>query len=94
MKSKKENKYSREEQKQLDYSADGAAEVELIILILLSIFVPPLAVYLKKGAVDKWFWVTLILCLLALFGIWAFYLGGLWFVAFVIALLVVLDILA
>jgi uncharacterized membrane protein YqaE (UPF0057 family) len=86
--------YSREEAHQLKYSADGAEDaVMLLILILLAIFLPPLAVYLKQDGIDKWFWVTLILCLLSIIGIGFTYLYGLWFIAFVIALLVVLDIL-
>jgi uncharacterized membrane protein YqaE (UPF0057 family) len=70
--------------------AKGDSDVNLILLIILAIFIPPLAVFLKNG-VDKWFWITLILFLLA-FSFLFFKLGGLaGLAAVIIALLVVLD---
>jgi len=73
----------------LSKGADG--DVKLILLIILAIFIPPLAVYLKNESIDKWFWITLILCLLSL-SVFFFAFGGLgWFVAMVIAILYVLD---
>lgn len=73
------------------FSSDGM----LILLIILAIILPPLGVYMKNNnAVNKWFWVTLVLCLLGAFG-WGFLiigLGGvLWFAAAIIALLFVFD---
>lgn len=74
-------------------AGSGGGNVSLLILVLLAIFVPPLAVYLKNGGVNTWFWVTLILCVLA-FSYFIFVFGGsLWFAAFLIAILYVFDII-
>lgn len=67
------------------------SDVKLIILVLLAIFLPPLAVFLKNESVNTWFWVTLILCLLTFSIFFFFYGGALWLAAIVIALLYVLD---
>lgn len=40
------------------------ADDDMILLIILAIFIPPLAVYLKEDAITKTFWVNLILTLL------------------------------
>lgn len=65
-----------------------------ILLVILAIFIPPLAVYLKDNAVSKWFWITLILALLGIFGFWfLFYTGFFWLAAVVIAILYVLDLI-
>lgn len=78
-------------------SAGGGSDdiVFLILLVILSILLPPLAVFLKDSGSSKWFMITLVLCLLAILGAWFFMssLGGLWFVAFIIALLCVFDII-
>jgi uncharacterized membrane protein YqaE (UPF0057 family) len=67
------------------------SDVTLIILVILSIFIPPLAVYLKKNSINVWFWLTLIFCLLT-FSVFFFIFGGfLWLVAVIIALLYVFD---
>jgi uncharacterized membrane protein YqaE (UPF0057 family) len=78
-----------------DIPVSGAASdtALFILLILLAIFIPPLAVYIKQKEITKWFWITLILCLLTGFGRIASFLFSFWFVAFVIALLVVLDVI-
>ncbi|HTF06046.1 MAG TPA: YqaE/Pmp3 family membrane protein [Bacteroidia bacterium] len=64
----------------------------LVLLVILAILLPPLAVYLAEGVTSR-FWITLILCLLA--GPFFFtpfaYVGGLWLIAVIIALLVVLG---
>jgi uncharacterized membrane protein YqaE (UPF0057 family) len=70
------------------------SDAMLILLVVLAFFIPPLAVYIKNNhKTDNWFVLTLILWLLSFvgFGYTPFY--GLWFVASVIALLVVFDIL-
>lgn len=87
---------TKEDRRQMNYKADGAESTgKLILLIILSVIIPPLAVYLKNNRADKWFWVTLILWGIAFLAFGGFgYLGGLWFIAFVIALLVVLDVLS
>ncbi|WP_010134924.1 YqaE/Pmp3 family membrane protein [Ochrovirga pacifica] len=35
-----------------------------VVLIILSFFIPPLAVYLKRGSVDKHLFINIVLCLL------------------------------
>jgi uncharacterized membrane protein YqaE (UPF0057 family) len=73
------------------HAKGGDADVNLLLLVILAIIIPPLAVFLKKGAPDTWFWVTLILWLAA-FSYFVFKLGSLFaLVAIVIALLVVFD---
>jgi uncharacterized membrane protein YqaE (UPF0057 family) len=71
------------------------SEVHLVLLVILAILIPPLAVYLKHKTIDMWFWITLILTLLAyglLFGAYGF--GGLFgLAAVVIALLYVFDVI-
>jgi uncharacterized membrane protein YqaE (UPF0057 family) len=69
------------------------ADVMFVLQIIFAFLLPPLAVYLKEQITGR-FWLTLILCLLSLFIFFGpFYFGGLWLVAIVIALLVVLDII-
>ncbi len=71
------------------------ADIMLVLLVLLAIFIPPLAVYLKDDSMDKWFWVTLLLCIFASIFWWGplgfGYLGWLWLAAVIIALLKVFD---
>jgi len=68
-----------------------SSDVDLILLILIAIFIPPLAVFLYEGVTTR-FWIDLILTLLG-WGIlgWllpgAFLLGGL--IAIIYALLIV-----
>jgi uncharacterized membrane protein YqaE (UPF0057 family) len=71
-------------------SNSGGGDVDLIILVILAILLPPLAVYLDEGITGK-FWLTLILCLLS-GGIGPFLVfgWGLWFIAMIIALITVL----
>lgn len=69
-----------------------ADDVELILLVILALLLPPLAVFLVEG-VSKWFWITLILCI---FGGGVFLypvIGGLWLVAMIIALFVVFGLI-
>lgn len=39
------------------------SDVNLILLVLLAIFIPPLAVYLYFGEITAHFWINIILCL-------------------------------
>lgn len=32
--------------------------------LLAAVFIPPLAVYMKKGQIDNTFWINLVLCFL------------------------------
>ncbi len=71
--------------------SSSQSDVKLIILVILAIFLPPLACYLKEKTTNTWFWVTLILCLLV-FSYWFFHLGGLaWLIAEIIAILYIFD---
>lgn len=65
-----------------------------ILLLILTVILPPLAVYLKDSGITGLFWVTLILCLVSgggFIGIGILYSG--WFIAFLLALLRVLDVI-
>lgn len=70
----------------------SGGDVDLVILVILAILLPPLAVYLAEGITGK-FWLTLILCLLGgglAVGVLG-YIGLLWLIAIIIALLTVLK---
>lgn len=72
--------------------SSSGGDVNLIILVILAIILPPLAVYLAEGITGK-FWLTLILCLLGgglALGVLG-YIGLLWLIAIIIALLTVLK---
>ncbi len=60
-------------------------DVELLLLVILAILLPPLAVFLKEGELNAKFWISLILSLLVLV------LWPLWLIAVAFALLVVFD---
>jgi uncharacterized membrane protein YqaE (UPF0057 family) len=49
-----------------------------IVKIIIALFIPPLAVYLHKGTIDKDFWIDLVLWFL-LFGI-----GGIVYALYII----------
>ena len=59
----------------------GDISENTLVLVLLAIFIPPLAVYLHQGEINNKFWISLLLTLL-------FYLPGQ-----IYSLLVVLDII-
>jgi uncharacterized membrane protein YqaE (UPF0057 family) len=44
-----------------------AAEINLLLLILITILIPPLGVYLHEGEINTRFWISLILTLLFYF---------------------------
>ena len=71
-------------------TGSAASDLDLIILIILAIIIPPVAVYLVEGA-SKMFVITLILCLLSFTGFIFVFGYLLWFVAMLLALLVVLK---
>lgn len=64
----------KEQQKGMNLSAaDNASEqdtargaVSLVLLVLLAIFIPPLAVFLHQGEINTKFWISLVLSLLFL----------------------------
>lgn len=72
-----------------------AGDVELILLVILALIIPPLAVFLYEGATQR-FWIDLILALIG-FGVGFWLLGGLgWICALVsviYALLIVLEVI-
>lgn len=61
-------------------------EVELLLLVILAILLPPLAVFLKEREINVKFWISLILSLLV------FLLWPLWLIAVGYALLVVFGV--
>lgn len=72
--------------------ASNNADGMLILMILAAIFIPPLGVYLKENSTTQWFWITLAICLVSIIAGYSIPgLFGLWFVAAIIALLVVFD---
>lgn len=86
-----------QEPNQIDHSvtpnqAPGDADVMLIIQVILAIIIPPLAVYLKEGLTNR-FWLVLILAILGGGFFFYPYFGGLWLVAVILALLIVLDVM-
>lgn len=76
--------------KSISNSNSSDADTMMIIVVIAAIFLPPLSIYIKdSGRISKWFWITLILCLLS-GGIFlgGLYAGGLlWIAAIVIALM-------
>jgi len=56
---KKQVKLFKKEKKE-----NRSANVEMWVLILLSILLPPLAVYLHQGEINKKFWLSIILTIL------------------------------
>jgi uncharacterized membrane protein YqaE (UPF0057 family) len=75
--------------------ATNGADTNTILLVILALFIPPLAVFLKDGSVSTMFWITLILCLVGggwLWG-WGYYFGGLYLIAIILAILYVLDMI-
>lgn len=72
-----------QEQKLINKTAHNnrkASDVDLLLLVILAILLPPLAVFLKRG-LDSMFWISLILTLLF------------WFPGAIFALLVVFDVI-
>jgi uncharacterized membrane protein YqaE (UPF0057 family) len=61
-------------------------DVELLLLVILAILLPPLAVWLKEGEINVKFWISLVLSLLV------FLLWPLWLIAVAYALLVVFGV--
>jgi uncharacterized membrane protein YqaE (UPF0057 family) len=76
----------------------SGSDASFLIQILAAIFLPPIGVYLHdNGRTGTWFWVTMLLCLAAICGFAFIDFGlvgpGFWFIAAIIALLVVFDVL-
>ena len=72
-------------------SSTAASDVDLVILVILAIFIPPLAVFLKEGATSR-FVLDLILALIGVVGWWIFPFAGLAYLAAIIyALIIVLG---
>jgi uncharacterized membrane protein YqaE (UPF0057 family) len=47
-----------------DVRADGAISMSKPVMILLAIFVPPVAIYLHQGGINQTFWINLVLTFL------------------------------
>lgn len=92
----KKSEIRKEAKKAPQNSYRGEPALMLFLAVVASVFFPPLGVYIKDHRTNKWFWITLLLCLSA-GGITFLYTGGLWalfwLAAVVIALMVVFDIL-
>jgi uncharacterized membrane protein YqaE (UPF0057 family) len=75
-------------------SKPAAGDVDQIILVLLAIFLSPLAVYLKEGATNR-FWLDLVCWLLGGGLVFSpfFYGGALILFAIIFAVLIVLDVI-
>ncbi len=87
---------SKKENKLTERSSSSDDDVMKVLLIILAFFLPPLAVYLKDDSTSKWFWITFILCVFALFGwawVFVFYYFPqlLWLAAVIIAILRIFD---
>ena len=35
-----------------------------VLQVIVALFIPPLAVYMKKGRIDNAFWINIVLCIL------------------------------
>lgn len=80
----------------LKQSPFAASDAMLLLELILAIFIPPLAVYIHNGRIDRWFWITLILCLVGggfMVGTYTGYFGLFWATAVVIAICYVLGII-
>ncbi|PHI18951.1 hypothetical protein CEQ90_15525 [Lewinellaceae bacterium SD302] len=81
--SRKERRALKREQRKAAKAAikDAKAhgDVDLALLVVLAILLPPLAVYLHEGAINTRFWISLLLTLL-------FFLPGI-----IYALIIVLE---
>jgi uncharacterized membrane protein YqaE (UPF0057 family) len=77
-------------------SSMGNSDIMLLLELILAIFIPPLAVYIHNGRIDRWFWITLILCLIGggfMIGTYTGYFGLFWAAAVIIAICYVLGII-
>ncbi|MFP5471189.1 MAG: YqaE/Pmp3 family membrane protein [Bacteroidia bacterium] len=67
---------------------------KMVLLVILAIFLSPVAVYIKTGGATSQFWIDLIAWLIGISGFWFFQLAGLAMLfAIVYALLIVFDII-
>lgn len=74
----------------------SSSDARLIIELILAIVLPPLGVFVHSGKVGKWFWITLLLCVVGglFWGMtYAGYGGLFWFVAAIIALCYVFGLM-
>lgn len=72
-------------------SSDGT--IEMILIFICCLIIPPLGYYLKKRTTDTWFWVCLICALLSFSWFFGFGFGILGFLSVVIALLAFFDVI-
>ena len=90
---RKELKQKLNVSKKTEAENQTSADENLILLVILALFIPPLAVYLFYGSPETHFWINLILFLI---------FGGLWFgggffygigIAVIHALLVIFEVI-
>lgn len=72
--------------------AGGEVNTNTLLLVLLALFIPPLAVYLHEGEINNRFWISVLLTIL---GLVLFNFGGVLFLgtipAIIYALIVILG---
>ena len=72
--------------------AGGDISTNTLLLVIISLFIPPLAVYLHEGATNNRFWISVLLTVL---GLVLFTFGGVLFLgtlpAIIYALIVILG---
>lgn len=90
---RKELKQKLNVSKKTEANSESNSDENLILLVILALFIPPLAVYLFYGSPETHFWINLILFLI---------FGGLWFgggffygigIAVIHALLVIFEVI-
>lgn len=94
----KKSDIKKEARKLSNHFSYSDAGIMLFIMVLAAIFVPPLGIYIKDHRTNKWFWITLILCIAAggFFFVSTLPVGvaGLcWLLAVIFALMDVFDLL-
>jgi uncharacterized membrane protein YqaE (UPF0057 family) len=91
-KKEKKSKFKAAKKAIKDFKADRKAGKEVstntLLLVILALFVPPLAVYLHQGTTNNKFWITLLLFVLGLLGV--FFLGWYLILASIIYALIVI----
>ena len=79
--------------KEKDSSLEADGTVEMILIFICCLIIPPLGYYLKKRVTDTWFWVCLLCALLSFSFFFGVGYGILGFVSVVIALLAFFEVL-
>lgn len=90
---KKEFQKALKDQVKAKKAIDTGDPVMLILLIILALFLPPVAIAIYRG-IDNIFWLDLVLFLIGLIGFWFLPISGLAaLAAIIIAFLVIFDVI-